>query len=99
MQDGGGYYTFYREDGAVGVELGFSGAFVGGENEEVTVYGACFYRSGSVKRGSYVYDEIKKENCYALGEVSPRYFSEIVLQLTRATAASEERAPYPACKK
>lgn len=99
VQDGGGYYTFYREDGAVGVELGFSGAFVGGENEEVTVYGACFYRSGSVKRGSYVYDEIKKENCYALGEVSPRYFSEIVLQLTRATAASEERAPYPACKK
>lgn len=98
VQDAGGYYTFYREDGNVGVELEFSGCFVGDENEEVTVYGAVFYKAGTVKRGSYVYDTVKKENQYALSEVSPRYFSEIVLQLTKATASSKEQLAYPACK-
>ncbi len=96
--DAGGYYTFYREDGKVGVELEFSGLFVGDENEEITVYGARFYRPGTVRRGSYVYDAIKDENNYTLGEISPRYFSEIVLQLTRATVSSQEQLPYPACK-
>ena len=98
VQDAGGYYTFYREDGNMGVELEFSGCFVGDENEEVTVYGAQFYRAGTVQRGSYVYDVIKKENLYSLGDVSPRYFSEIVLQLTRATVSSQEQVPYPQCK-
>lgn len=99
VQDAGGYYSFYREDGRLGVELEFSGLFVGDENEEVTVYGAQFYRAGTVKRGSYVYDTVKKENRFRLGEVNPRYFSEIVLQLTRATASSTEQAAYPDCKK
>lgn len=98
VQDAGGYYTFYREDGDIGVELEFSGAFVGDENEEVTVYGAQFYRAGTVQRGSYVYDTIKAENQYSLGEVSPRYFSEIVLQLTKATVSSQEQLSYPECK-
>ena len=83
----------------MGVELEFSGAFVGDENEEVTVYGARFYKAGTVKRGSYVYDTIKKENLYRLGEGSPRYFSEIVLQLTKATASSQEQLAYPECRK
>ncbi len=98
VQDAGGYYSFYREDGDTGVELEFSGAFVGDENEEVTVYSAKFYRAGTVRRGSYVYDEVKKENQYLLKEVNARYFSEIVLQLTRATASSVEQLPYPECK-
>ncbi len=80
------------------MELEFSGLFVGDENEEITVYGARFYRPGTVRRGSYVYDAIKDENNYTLGEISPRYFSEIVLQLTRATVSSQEQLPYPACK-
>ena len=83
----------------MGVELEFSGCYVGDENDEVTVYGAAFYRSGTVKRGSYVYDTIKKENQHKLDEVSPRYFSEIILQITKATASSQEQLPYPACKK
>lgn len=99
VQDAGGYYTFYREDGDVGVELEFSGCFVGDENEEITVYGASFYRAGTVQRGSYVYDTIKKENLFQLGDVSPRYFSEIVLQLTKATASSQEQLAYPECRK
>ena len=80
------------------MELEFSGSFVGGENEEVTVYGAQFYQAGTVQRGSYVYDTIKKEHLYRLSEVSPRYFSEIVLQLTKATASSQEQLSYPECK-
>ena len=62
------------------------------------MYGAAFYRAGTVKRGSYVYDTIKKENQHKLNEVSPRYFSEIVLQLAKATASSQEQLAYPACK-
>lgn len=99
VQDAGGFYDFYREDGNVGVDLEFSGSFVGDENDEVTVYGAKFYKARTVERGSYVYDMVKEENQYALSEVSPRYFSEIVLQLTKATASSQEQLPYPECKK
>lgn len=98
VQDAGGYYTFYREDGEIGVELEFSGAFVGDENEEVTVYGAQFYRAGTVKRGSYVYDTVKAPDRYLLREVSPRYLSEIIVQLTKATISSQEQRPYPECK-
>ena len=98
VQDGGVYDTFYREDAAMAVELEFSGSFVGDENDDVTVYGAAFYKSGTVKRGSYVYDKIKPENRFRLGEVSPRYFSEIVLELSKATASSQEKLDYPQCK-
>ena len=98
VQDAGMYDTFYREDAEVGVELAFSGCYVGDENEEVTVYGVQFYKAGTVKRGSYVYDKIKNEHQYTLSEISPRYFSEIVLQLTKATASSQEQVPYPECR-
>ena len=98
VQDAGVYTTFYREDGELGAELEFSGCYVGDENEEVTIYGARFYKAGTVQRGSYVYDTIKKENEYTLEQISPRYFSEIVLQLTRATASSQEQLPYPECR-
>ncbi len=98
VEDAGIYNTFYREDGGIGVELEFSGSYVGDENDEVTVYGAVFYKAGTVKRGSYVYDTVREENRYLLGEVNPRYFSEIVLQLARATASSREQFEYPACR-
>ena len=71
---------------------------MGDESEEVTVYGAAFYKAGTVERGSYVYDTIKAENQYALDAVPARYFSEMVLQLSQATAASKERLEYPACR-
>lgn len=93
VQDGGGFYTYYREDPelAIGVELHFSGSFVGGGNEDVTVYEARFYRAGTIRRGSYEYDEANDKNSYLLKDVPERYFSEIVLQLTKAVAASKER--------
>ena len=97
VQDAGGFYSYYREDKelSLGAELHFSGSFVGGANEDVTVYEARFYRiggpEGGIKRGSYVYDEANDSNSCCLKEVPERYFSEVVLQLARATAASKER--------
>ena len=96
--DAGMYFTFYREDGKWGAELEFSGCYVADENEEITVFGLNFYRAGTVKRGSYVYDKIEEQNHYKPDQVQPRYFSEIVYQLTRATASSKEQLPYPECK-
>ncbi len=95
VQDAGGYYTFFREDPSLGlgVELNFSGCFVGDENETVTVYDAVFYKAGTVHRGSYCYDTPKDEDILALGQVPARYYSEIVYQLARATASSTETDP------
>lgn len=83
VEDAGGFYTYYREDAELmlGVELHFSGSFVGGENEDVTVYDARFYQAG----------QKTTENTYYLRDIPARYFSEIVLQLTKATASSKEK--------
>ena len=93
--DGGGFFTFYREDSSVGigVELNFSGSFVGGDNEDVTVFDAVFYKAGTVERGSYCYDAPKRENIFPLGQVPARYYSEVVWQLERATASSTATDP------
>lgn len=90
--DGGVFYTFYREDAeqGIGVELRFSGSAVGfDDGEPVTVYDAVFYR-GTVRRGSYIDEQIQEENIVPLGEVPVRYYSEIIHHLTRATASSTE---------
>ena len=92
VQDGGAFYCFWREDKdlGIGAELRFSGTAVGyDDGENVTVYDAVFYR-GTVSRGSYVYDTLQAEQLVPLGEVPTRYYSEIVHQLTRATASSTE---------
>ena len=69
--DGGGFYSFYREDPAVGlgVELNFSGSFVGGDYGDVTVFDAVFYRAGAVERGSYCYATVQPEHILPLGQV------------------------------
>ena len=92
VQDAGGFDTFYREDAGLGlgVELHFSGTYVGCMDEEVTVYEARFYKAGTIVRGSYVYDEAEGDKQVALKDIPERYFSEIVLQLTKATASSKE---------
>ena len=92
VQDGGVFYCFYREDPTVGMgaELRFSGSAVGfDDGDPVTVYDAVFY-TGSINRGSYVYDKIPEENLVELGKVPARYYSEILLHLTKATASSTE---------
>lgn len=87
VQDAGGFDTYYREDKEIrlGVELHFSGSFVGYANEEVTVYDARFYRAGTIERGSYVYDEADKDKALFLRDIPARYFSEVVWQLAKAT--------------
>ncbi len=91
--DAGVYVVFYREDTEcdMGVALDFSGVSMGYENEETTIYIARFYRPSTAKRGGFSYDFIEDKECCTLGEVPPRYFSEIVYQLTKATASSEEK--------
>lgn len=99
IEDAGFYCSYYRNDGANGVELEFSGASVGYEVEDVTVYGVYFYPSGEAAQGNYRYQkDYDKKRCL-LSEVSPRYFSEIVLLVTKATASSQEKLNYPECKK
>lgn len=93
--DGGGFYTYYREDrdAGLGAVLYFSGSYVGGENDDVTVYGVRFYPADRVQNhdNSYLRSEEKDNDACLLGAVPERYFSEVVLQLTKATASSTER--------
>lgn len=93
VQDAGCFDTFYREDTGLGlgVELHFSGTYVACEGEEVTVYEARFYHAGTITRGSYVYEVAEGEKQIPLKDIPERYFSEIVLQLTKATASGKER--------
>ena len=96
VQDAGGFDTYYREDASLGLgaELHFSGSFVGSGSmggEEVTVYDVRFYKAGTIERGSYCYDEAKGDKQLPLKDIPQRYFSEIVWQLTKATASSKER--------
>lgn len=95
VQDAGCFYTFYREDitkridmgnGVVkyegnAVELTFSGMYVAGDDQNVSIENVRFYKPGTVERGSYVYDEANDEKSVKLDKVNPRYFSEIVAQL------------------
>jgi len=89
VQDAGGYSSFYKEDKKqnVGVWLNFSGTYVGVEpTEEVTVYDALFYKSGTVQYGSYVYDEVKEADKLKLGDIPARLYSELCYDLARTTA-------------
>ncbi len=94
VEDAGFYYNFYRYDQQVSVQLEFSGCYVDYGNEDVVVYEAYFYRPGNLKKEGYQYVPVRE----TLGSVNARYFSEVVLQLTQATAASKERRPYPECR-
>ena len=91
--DAGSFYTYYREDAGagLGVKLHFSGSFIGWNAEDVTVYEAGFYKAGEPACRSCAKPREDVMKALYLKEVPPRYFSEIVLQLTKATASSEER--------
>lgn len=93
VEDAGGYDTYYREDteSGMGVKLHFSGSFVGWHQEEVTIYEVRFYKAGDPACCSSGYDKEDKKKAYFLKDVPPRYFSEIVLQLSKVTVSSDER--------
>ena len=54
IEDAGCYYDFIKTDGPLDVMLEYSGASVGYENEDVTVYGVSFYPKGQMVSG-YAY--------------------------------------------
>ncbi|MBI6874795.1 DUF4132 domain-containing protein [Clostridium aciditolerans] len=87
--DGGGYYTFYKEDNTfkIDVELSFSGVSVGYENEEVTVYDLGFYKEGTASKYSYINDKIYEQNVVSPETLPKRFFSEILYQINKATAS------------
>ncbi|MDA1585132.1 DUF4132 domain-containing protein [Bacillus cereus group sp. TH230-1LC] len=88
VQDGGVYYTFYKEDTrtGLGAQLSFSGAPIGYEDEEdICVYDIEFYKAGTVNRGSYEYDEIDDERRIVPKEVDKYFFSEILYDVQVAT--------------
>lgn len=90
VQDAGGYYELYKEDKnlGIGAELRFEGLYVGDENEDTTIYILRFYNSGTVERGSYIYDEIKEEHLLSLSKVPEKYFSETLYQVDNALSSS-----------
>jgi hypothetical protein len=91
--DAGGYNTYHRKDTEIdmGVELHFSGSSVGWHQGDVTVYDARFYKVKLIGYGSYGYMDANKKEGYLLQDVPSRYFSEIVRQLAKVTASSDER--------
>lgn len=93
--DAGCFDTFYRTDSGLDMrtELHFSGTYIGCQNEDVTVYEARFYKmSNGNGWGYHIADEAKDTKALPLKDIPERYFSEIVLQLTKATASSKERS-------
>lgn len=95
VQDAGSFFSYYREDAdrGYGVELHFSGCCVDTSYDNdsvVTVYEARFYTIGASKRQNDGYAEIKDENALVLKDIPQRYYSEIMLQLSKATASSQE---------
>ncbi len=93
-EDAGIYYSFWRKDveAGYGVELRFSGAYAGDENDEVTVFDAGIYTVEDFEKccTGYSHGKNKEQKQLMLRQISPRYLSEILYQLTKATASSTE---------
>lgn len=94
--DAGMIYNYYREDleAGWGVELYFSGGYVGGWDmeEEVTLYDARFYRMGEESEENYAYyGKVEEGKGALLSEVPKQYFSEVVKQLSLVTLSCEKR--------
>ncbi|MDE6673898.1 MAG: DUF4132 domain-containing protein, partial [Acetatifactor sp.] len=91
---GGRFAIYYREEPSLdlGAELHFSGSIVGSGStggQDVTVRDVRFYRVGTVDRGPESYDVVTEERQLSLKDIPQRFFSEIVWQLTKVTAAGK----------
>lgn len=95
VQDGGGFYQFYREDitskeilpdgteklTGCAAEFSFSGLSIGYYEDDITIENLRFYHPGDVARGSYVYDSADDNKAIPLDLVDARYFSEVIYQM------------------
>jgi len=99
--DGGGFDTYYRYDYDKNAELIFSGDYIACYDTDVILYEVHFAQTvtSAFAIKETVTGESQRLAPCKLGEVDPRYFSETVLQLTKATASSTERRSYPECKR
>jgi hypothetical protein len=94
--DGGGIDSYMKSFPAAGVDviLNVDGMFIGiGLEDSVTLEQAMFVRGGSVKVGSYTYDEPTNESdprVVAFGDVPPIVFSETMAELTAISGKKEE---------
>ncbi len=81
--DGGGFDTYFREDMDVGlgVDLYFSGSYMGWDDTNVTMYYVRFYKLGTVEKDDHFCYNKQDKNSLFLKDVPARYFSEVVLQL------------------
>ncbi len=85
IMDGGFFDSYYHNDGNIGAKLTFSGSSMGDENEEVTVYNIYLYKLSDTEPKllpPYLFSE---EHKCKMKDVNPRYFSEIILQIAKAT--------------
>ncbi len=94
VQDAGVYYTIWKEFPAAGVQvvLETAGMGVGYEQAHNTaIERLAFARTDTIKRGSYVYDDLKEkdERIIKLGDVPLVIFSEVAADLQTFAAAGE----------
>jgi hypothetical protein len=88
--------TYVKSFPAAGADalLGLDGMFVGIDmNEDITLQDLTFVRSGSVKIGSYVYDEPSEtsdERVLAFGAVPPIVYSEVMGDLRKIAGQKSE---------
>ncbi len=82
--DAGFFENYYRNDGAFGAELVFSGSSVGYEYDEVTIKELYFYRLSPEDAKSSAHRAFENGSRCLPGEVPGRYFSEVLLQVAKA---------------
>ncbi|QZY56176.1 DUF4132 domain-containing protein [Crassaminicella profunda] len=90
VRDGGWYTEFYKENEKIGAEIDFSGMGFYDQYETVTIFLLRFYQSGTVERGSYIYDKIEEKDLILPKSVQKRLLSEILYDLYKATVNSSE---------
>ncbi len=92
--DGGGITTYFKSFPAAGVDvfLGLDDMYIGIDmSAEIKLQNAYFVRTGSVKTGSYTYDEPANENdgrVLRFGDVPPIVYSEVLGDLQKIAGKS-----------
>lgn len=94
VQDSGAYYSIWKAFPAADIQavLETAGMSVGYEQEFTTaIKRLAFARVDTIKRGSYVYDDLKAqdERIIPLGDVPPIIFSEVAANVQTFAAAGE----------